>query len=157
MSLSPQLDIPAGRQAVEGLNLKLLFDSFFLAGLTASLDNQRHARTLADIDVRRAQNAASFDHYVNMNAATAGQVGETEAQQTVSPAGTATSEAIKGGVGVSAEQVAANVANLGTTVNAAIAAVEAALAQLAQAVTAVIVTATGSASKPSETQAKPTT
>jgi hypothetical protein len=58
----------------------------------------------------------------------AGQVGTTESQQTVSPAGTAASETTKGAVAaagggeaVSAEAVTANIANLFTSLTPVIA------------------------------------
>ena len=70
---------------------------------------------------------------------------------------TATGDAIVGGVGVSAEQIAANVALGGgvilTSVTTALVNASNALA----AILPVLVTASGGASTPSQTQAKPTT
>ena len=98
-------------------NIKLLFDD----QLSNARESQANARAWEAIKLRQAQNAQSFDHLVNMTALIAGQVGETEGQQTVSPAGTAASEAIKGAVGtaaageaVSAQAVATSLGNLAT-------------------------------------------
>jgi hypothetical protein len=91
-----------------------------------------------------------------------GQVGTTEGQQTVSPAGTAASETTKGAVAaagageaVSAEAVTANVANLFTSLTPVIAsALAAAISQTIAALVPVVVTASGGASTPSQTQPK---
>ena len=93
-----------------------------------------------------------------------GQVGTTEGQQTVSPAGTAASETTKGAVAaagageaVSAEAVTANVANLFTSLTPVIAsALAAAISQTIAALVPVVVTASGGASTPSQTEPKPT-
>lgn len=120
-------------------------------------DNQADARAWREIARRSAQNAATFDHAVNMLGLLAGQTGVTENQQTVSPAGTAASEAIKAGTGVAAEQVAANVANLVSVLTPIVGATLAQqLAVAIAALTPVTVTASGGASTPSQTQAKPT-
>ncbi len=82
-------------------NMKLLFDE--------ELDNRRESLArqraweaisldLAQTAGRRAQNAATFDHAVNAGLVLAGQVGTTESQQTVSPAGIAASETAKSAV-----------------------------------------------------------
>jgi hypothetical protein len=101
------------------LNAKVGYDRF--SNLMATCAEQFAADThaLRHITIRSAQNAASFDKLLDgvsamtfLNSVTAAQVGDTEAQQTVSPEDTATSEAIKGGVGVSAESVAASLAGL---------------------------------------------
>ena len=114
-------------------NIKLLFDE--------ELDDRRSYR---DINLRRAQNAATIDHLAQLGIIAAGQTGVTEGQQTVSPAGTALSESLKGAVGVAAA---------GQAVNAE--ALTSAVGQLFAALVAVIVTAAGGASTPSQTQAKP--
>ena len=73
-------------------NIKLLFDE--------ELDNRRETLArqraweavsldLAQTASRRAQNAATIDHAINAGIVLSGQVGTTEGQQTVSPAGTA--------------------------------------------------------------------
>jgi hypothetical protein len=137
-------------------NIKLLFDE--------ELDSRRETlarqRAWEDIALRRAHNSATVDQLINMNAASQGQVGTTEAQQTVSPAGTAASETTKGAVAaagageaVSAEAVTANVANLFTALTPVIATTLAtALAQTLTAVLPVLVTAIGGASTPSQTK-----
>lgn len=118
-------------------NIKLLFDE--------ELDNRREtsarARAWEDIALRRATNGATFDHAINAGIVLAGQVGTTEGQQTVSPAGTASAEAIKGAVGVAAAGQAVNAEALTT-----------ALGQIFSALVAVIVTASGGASTPSQTK-----
>ena len=132
-------------------NIKLLFDE--------ELDSRRETlgrqRAWEDLALRKAQNAASLDHFINMGTALAGQIGVTEGQQTVSPEGTATSEAIKGGVGVSAAQVAANVANLATSLVPVISsALATAISQTIASLVPVVVTAAGGASTPSQTTPK---
>lgn len=155
-------------------NIKLLFDE--------ELDSRREVQSrqraweaisldMAQTASRRAQNAASFDKAldgITALAIAAGQIatqaGQTEAQQTVSPAGTAASEAIKGAVGtaaageaISAEAVTANVANLFTSLTPVIAsALAAAISQTIAALVPVVVTASGGASTPSQTSSKPT-
>ena len=118
---------------------------------------------MAQTSSRRAQNAATIDHALNAGMVLAGQVGTTEGQQTVSPAGTAASETTKGAVAaagageaVSAEAVTANVANLFTSLTPVIAsALAAAISQAIAALVPVVVTASGGASTPSQTQPKP--
>lgn len=99
---------------VNALNSKL--------GLDEQFDNRRevlsNARAWEDLKLRKAHQAADFDFFVKMttagSTATAQQTGQTEESQTVSPVRTGTGDAIVGGVGVSAEQVAANVADIAT-------------------------------------------
>lgn len=147
-------------------NMKLLFDE--------ALDNRREvlararaweAVSLAQAqnNLRREQNAATIDHALNAGIVLAGQVGTTEGQQTVSPAGTAASETTKGAVAaagageaVSAEAITANVANLFTALTPVIAsAIAAAVSQTLEALVPVLVTAVGGASTPSQTASKP--
>jgi hypothetical protein len=96
-----------------------------------------------------AQDNQTVKHLATLGLVQAGQSGFTENQQTVSPVRTATGDAIVGGVGVSAEQVAANVANI-TTLTTAI------ITQTLAAVLPVLINAIGGASTPSQTQPKPT-
>jgi len=154
------LEHPPGQSDNAGLNAKLGYDA--IAGLIFQMlaDNQAAARALQNLGLsiatdahiitnRKAHNSEDFDKLVNMMVAPAVQTGTTEQEQTVSPAGTAESEGIKGGVGVSAEQVAANIPTLTGPV---LAGILSALAQLAQAITPVILTAAGGASTPSQTK-----
>jgi|SRR5271169_1282432 len=143
------------------LNMKQLID-----------DNQEHSRrrmanasdfdkAMNEITIAAAQDAQTVKHLTNMNAVISAQVSNIETQQTVSPVRTATGDAIVGGVGVSAEQVAANVADLATalvpaTATAVTNAVNAAY-QLWVASLPALITAIGGASTPSQTQAKTTT
>jgi len=143
------------------LNFKHGYDLSVSRDNQSILDNQEDARAWAQLKLRAAQNGATFDHFVNMTSAastaTADQTGQTANEQTVSPVRTGTGDAIVGGVGVSAEQVAANVANLATTMTPIIAsALGVALAQTLTAVLPALVTAVGGASTPSQTQAKTT-
>jgi|SRR5580700_8630831 hypothetical protein len=134
-------------------------------------DNTENAR-------RRTSNSADFDKAMNQvtiagaqasqtlqqfalaGLIQAGQTGMTENQQSVTPVRQATGDAIVGGVGVSAEQVAANVADLATSLIPAMAnGINQAWAQSYQLFTAslpTLVAAMGGASTPSQTQAKPT-
>ena len=147
-------------------NVKLLYDE--------ELDNRREtlarARAweaisldMAQTASRRAQNAATIDHAINAGIVLSGQVGTTEGQQTVSPAGTSASEAVKGAVGtaaageaVSAEGITANITNLFTSLTPVIAsALATAISQTIAALVPVVVTSSGGASTPSQTQPKP--
>jgi hypothetical protein len=143
------------------LNGKLQYDAAAQLQNQSLLDNQEDSRGWSQLKLRIAQNAATVDHFVNMNAAqstaTAQQTGQTDNEQSVSPVRTATGDAIVGGVGVSAEQVAANVADLATSLVPVIAsALATAISQSIAALVPVVVTAAGGASTPSQTQAKPT-
>lgn len=101
---------------LNALNAKLLYDGTSQIQHQSLLDNQTDARAWSSLKLRRAENAATIDHFINAGLAIAGQLGATESQQTVSPVRTGTGDAIVGGVGVSAEQIAANVAALSDTV-----------------------------------------
>jgi hypothetical protein len=137
------------------LNMKQLVD-----------DNQEHSRRRADnaadfdkamnqITVSDAQHASLVKHAINSNALISAQVSNIETQQTVSPVRQATGDAIVGGVGVSAEQVAANVADLATSLVPVIAsALATAISQTIAALVPVVVNSSGGASTPSQTQAK---
>lgn len=149
-------------------NAKILQDSVMSRENQAAIDNQENARETAangraweavkldqaQIASRRAQNAASFDKAMDVITAIAIATGQTENEQTVSPAGTAESETAKGAVGTANAQVAANIADLATSLVPVIA------SALAEAVTTaitallpVLVTAAGGASTPSQTKA----
>lgn len=147
--------LPSGVAVSPGLgwpeNSKLTYDE--------QLDNRREvlarSRAWEDLAIRKAQNAATFDHAMNTIQAISAQAGLTEAQQTVSPEDTATSEAIKGGVGVSAEQVAANVADLATSlIPVIVSSLATAISTALAALLPVTVTAAGGASTPSQTSTK---
>lgn len=146
-------------------NIKLLFDE--------ELDNRREALARqraweaisldqAQTASRRAQNAASFDKAMDTVTALAAQIGITEGQQTVSPAGTAASETTKGAVAaagageaVSAEGITANVVNLFTSLTPVIASsLATAISQTIAALVPVVTNAAGGASTPSQTQPK---
>lgn len=146
-------------------NIKLLFDE--------ELDSRREVQARqraweaisldqAQTASRRAQNAASFDKAMDSIVAVAIATGQTENQQTVSPAGTAASETTKGAVAaagageaVSAETVTANVANLMTSLVPVIASsLATAISQSIAALVPVVVNAAGGASTPSQTSSK---
>ena len=151
-------------------NMKLLFDEE-LDHRRESLARQRAweaiSLDMAQTAARRAQNAATFDHAVNAGLVLAGQVGTTESQQTVSPAGIAASETTKGAVAaagageaISAEGITANVVNLFTSLTPVIASsLATAISQTIAALVPVVVTSSGGASSgggtPSQTEAKP--
>lgn len=145
-------------------NIKLLFDEE-LDSRREKLAQQRAWEAIsldqAQTAARRAQNAATIDHAINAGMLISGQIGATEGQQTVSPAGTAASETTKGAVAaagageaVSAEAVTANVANLFTSLTPVIAsALATSIAQTVAALVPAVVTASGGASTPSQTKA----
>ena len=146
-------------------NIKLLFDEE-LDSRRETLARQRAweaiSLDMAQTSSRRAQNAATIDHAINAGLVLSGQIGATEGQQTVSPAGTAASETTTGAVAaagageaVSAEAVTANVANLFTSLTPVIASSLAmALSQTIAALVPVVINAAGGASTPSQTQPK---
>jgi len=96
------------------LNSKLSLDEQY--------DNRRELlareRAWEDLKLRKAQNAATFDHFVDMTTAGATaasqQTGQTENQQTVSPIRTGAGDAIAAVPGVSAGAISADVANFAT-------------------------------------------
>ena len=142
---------------INSLNAKLAYDSAAQLQHQSLADNQEDSRAWAALKLRIAANNEAFDHAIRMGSVLAGQAGVTENQQTVSPVRTGTGDAIVGGVGVSAEQVAANVANLATSMVPVIAtAVAEATAAAVTAILPALVTAVGGASTPSQTQPKPT-
>ena len=132
-------------------NIKLLFDE--------ELDNRRERlsndRAWEVLKLRTANEAQTVSHMTEMNAVISAQVSNIETQQTVDPMRTAAGDAIVGGVGVSAEQVAANVANLATSLIPVItSALATAISQTIAALVPVVVTAVGGASTPSQTTPK---
>jgi hypothetical protein len=146
-------------------NIKLLFDE----ELDSRRETAANARAWESVKLdqaqtasRRAQNAASMDKALDTILAVAIATGQTENEQTVSPAGTAASETTKGAVAaagageaVSAEAVTANVANLFTALTPVIAsALATAISQTIAALVPVVVTAAGGASTPSQTSSK---
>lgn len=97
---------------INSQNFKAILDSYVARFLNSTDDNQANSRMWNAFNHSVAQDAQKVKHLAELGLLQLGQTGATENQQTVSPAGTATSEAIKGGVGVAGEQVAANVAAL---------------------------------------------
>jgi len=125
------------------------------------------AKDAVALSNRRNNNSATVDHFINMAtagaSATAQQTGQTENEQTVSPAGTAASETAKGavadagaGIATAAEGIATANQAIADALAAFVAGVNTNAANLAAALGAVLVTAAGGASTPSQTQAKPT-
>lgn len=95
-------------------NLKGLLDRYLALMQQGAEDNQGDARSWSALKLRMANNAATFDHFVNMttagSTATSEQTGQTENQATVDPASTALGQTSKGAVGTANAQVAANIA-----------------------------------------------
>ena len=140
------------------LNEKLLYDGNAQLQLQALIDNQEDSRAWNALKLSKAQNAATVDQLAQIGLLQLGQTGATESQQTVSPVRTATGDAIVGGVGVSAEAIAASVANLASSLIPVIAgAVATATTQTLASILPTLITAIGGASTPSQTQAKSTT
>lgn len=141
---------------INSLNAKLGYDSAAQTQHQSLMDNQEDSRAWAALKLRIANNAATVDHLANVAALATDQTGQTENQTQVTPVRQATGDAIVGGVGVSAEQVAANVADLATSMVPVIAsALAAAISQTIAALVPVVVNSAGGASTPSQTQAKP--
>lgn len=143
---------------VNNLNSKLGYDAAAQIQNQGLLDNQEDARAWSAFKLKAAQDQHTVTHLAQINAVISAQTGDTSNQQTTSPVRTATGDAIVGGVGVSAEQVAANVANIATALTPVIAsALATALSQTITAVLPALITAVGGASTPSQTQPKPAT
>ena len=136
-------------------NQKIGADRFAALMAQGAEDNQANSRAWANYVLEMSKDHQTLKYLSSIGLLQAGQTGFTENQQSVTPVRTATGDAIVGGVGVSAEQVAANVALGGGVI---LASVTATLANIANALTAllpVLVTSSGGASTPSQTQAKP--
>ena len=132
-------------------NMKLLFDNTLAHLGRVQTVAASHDNAWETLRFTTAQDAQVVKHLAQLATVAANQTGQTENQQTVSPAGTAASETAKGavadagsGIAVAAEGVA--VANQS---------IADAVANLMNALTAVIVNSSGGASTPSQTQAKP--
>jgi hypothetical protein len=97
---------------VNSLNSKLGYDFAAQLQNQALIDNQAHARASQNLQIQAAQDAQTIKQLALTGLLQVAQTGATENQQTVDPFSTASADAIKGGVGVAAEQVAANVAAL---------------------------------------------
>jgi hypothetical protein len=140
------------------LNMKVLADDNMEHSRRRASNDADYDKALNQIHLTERTDAQTLKHLAAINLLTSSQTGQTENQQTVSPVRTATGDAIVGGVGVSAEQVAANIANLAT---ALIPVIATAVAQsTATAVTSILpalVTAVGGSSTPSQTEPKPVT
>lgn len=137
------------------LNEKLGYDAVAQLQHQKQQDAQANSRAWDAFSLSVAQDAQKVKHLSEIALLTSQQTGETENQQTVSPVRTATGDAIVGGVGVSAEQVAANVADLATSLIPVIAtALATALGQTVAALVPVVVNASGGASTPSQTTPK---
>lgn len=140
---------------VNSLNAKLAYDFAAQLQNQGLIDNQAAARAWEALKLKTAQDAQTLSALSQANAVISAQVSNIETQQTTSPVRTATGDTIVGGVGVSAEQVAANVANLATTMTPIIAgAVAEAVSTAIAAILPVLITAVGGASTPSQTQPK---
>lgn len=141
---------------VNNLNLKLGYDAAAQLQHQSQIDNQVNARALQSLQVRSSEDAQTIKQLATLGVISAGQTGMTENQASVSPVRTGTGDAIVGGVGVSAEQVAANVANLATaTVPVIASALATAISEAIAAILPAVITAVGGASTPSQTQPKP--
>lgn len=150
MDATPQV-IPAHSLLGGAENMKLLFDSVMSLQSQLIADNQANARAWNALNLRRAQNAATFDNLLAMTSAIAGETGETLEQQNASPVsqGEGQSAAAQAyPANRSVDVAAAGVATANQSVADAV-------ANLMNALTAVIVTASGGASTPSQTEAKP--
>ena len=139
-------------------NQKITGDRFAALMAQGAEDNQANSRAWQGYNLEVAKDHQTLKYLSSLGEIQAGQTGMTENQQQVTPVRQATGDAIVGGVGVSAEQVAANVADLATAMVPIItSALATAISQTLAAILPVVVTASGGASTPSQTQPKPTT
>jgi hypothetical protein len=138
-------------------NQKLLQDVSALGMLStilqATIDNQVNAR-------QRATNAAIVDNMAHLSALNSTQTGSTDNQQSVTPVRTSTADAAlaqpAGAVYPPIRNVDQGAATANSGIQASMQALADAMANLQAAVSTVLTTATGGASTPSQTQAKPT-
>ena len=139
-------------------NMKLLFDDTMSDISARRKMAHSHADAWETLRYRIAQNAAAYDHAVSMGSVLAAQAGVTEGQQTVSPVRTAAADNLAAGSAPANRAI--DVATVGVataaegiaTANQSIAD---SVANLMNALTAVIINASGGASTPSQTEAKP--
>ena len=155
----PDMSPGCSQQAseVNALNAKLAYDGAAQLQNQGLIDNQVNARALQSLQVRIAEDAQTIKQLAALNVVTSAQTGQTENEQTVSPVRTGTGDALVGSIGVSADTVAAAQANLMSAMTPVIAAAVAnAVVTAVSALYPVLVTASGGASTPSQTQVKPT-
>lgn len=155
-------------------NMKLLFDDT-MAYLSARRGtSDRHADAWETLRLMQAQNAAVASHAINMNVVISAQAGDTSSQAQVTPIRTGAADTQvqqpagavyppirnvdqSGATATGAVQTAAaGVATAAEGIATANQSIADAVANLMNALTAVIVNASGGASTPSQTQAKPT-
>lgn len=98
------------------MNFKGLVDRYLSLMQQGAEDNQGDSRAWTTLKLRMANNAATFDHFVNMTTAgataTAEQTGQTENEQTVDPTAVGAAQTAKAAVGTANAQVAANIAEV---------------------------------------------
>lgn len=137
------------------LNSKLGYDAVAQLQHQRQQDAQSNSRAWESFNLEVARDNHTAKHLATIGVISAGQTGITENQAAVGPVRTATGDAIVGGVGVSAEQVAANVADLATSMVPVItSALATAISQSLIAVLPALITAVGGASTPSQTTPK---
>lgn len=138
-------------------NMKLLFDDTMSFLSTARQENFSDHRAWEALKLRQANQAASFDHLVNMTAAAAGQTGDTEDQASVTPIRTAAGDTEVQQPAGSVYPPIRNVDQSGATATGAVQTAQAgvatanqsvadAVANLMNALTAVVTAASGSSS-----------
>ena len=132
--------------------MKLLFDTIMGLQSQVLADNQSDARAWKNLNLRVANQAAAFDHAVNMATAIAIATGETMNEQNENPVSQAEGESADAQAYPAARTVDVAAAGVATANQS----VADAVANLVNALTAVVVTAAGGASTPSQTEAKPT-
>lgn len=95
-------------------NQKIVQDTFASRENQAAIDNQSDSRAWGALKLRRAENSATFDHFINMTTgqatATAEQTGQTANEAAVDPIRTATGDAIAAVPGVAAGSIASTIA-----------------------------------------------
>lgn len=154
-------------------NLKLLFDRSMVQTMNGAplpnaweLLSQRIVGDIVDLARRVSNNVASFDHFVNMNAAGAGQIGTTEGQAQITPIRTGAADTQTQQPAGAVYPPIRNVDQTGATATgvtqagmaqlaAQVAALSDVVTNLATALGPVLVNASGGASTPSQTEAKP--
>ena len=147
---------------IQLLNKKTLADAFIQKVFAQQpmpnaweLLSQTLIKDAVALSNRVNNNNAFADFALKIGLVAAQATANTENQQTVSPADTASSETAKGAVADAGAGIAAGTTTITDAMANFVQGVTSAAENFAQAMAAILATATGGASTPSQTQAKP--
>jgi|SRR6185437_4868568 len=135
---------------INNLNAKLAYDAAAQLQHQSQVDNQSDSRAWGALRLLIAHNTEAFSHTVRMASATAGQTGQTENQQTVTPIRTGAGDYLASGsipANRATDVAAAGVATANQSIADALATAVALFNQGIAALQAVTLAATGNAAK----------